>query len=290
MRDYSYYPGCSAEASNRAYDVSARSVSQAVEARLIELPDWNCCGATTYMSVQEKRAMALSARNLALAEKEDRDLVTICNGCYCVLNKANRYVNADSDMGRELTEALQAADLEYHGTVKVRHLLDVLVTDAGESGIRARVEKQLKGLKVAPYYGCQLSRPRGMFGDPEFPTALDDLLTWLGAEPVWYALKAKCCGGMLMTARADVCERLVERLLSAAVEAGAECLATLCPLCQINLEAYQKRLGKELGKSYDIPVLFFTQLLGVALGCSDTELGMQRNLIAWKAPLPAAVA
>lgn len=278
MRDYSYYPGCSAEASNRAYDVSARNVSQAVDARLIELPDWNCCGATTYMSVQERRAMALSARNLALAEKEDRDLVTICNGCYCILNKTNHYINGKNDLGGQLEGALRAADLEYHGTVKVRHLLDVLATDVGESDIRGRVNKDLKGLKVAPYYGCQLTRPKGGFGDPEFPTALDDLLTWLGAEPVWYPLKTTCCGGMLMTADSGVCEKLVERLLSAAVAAGAECIATICPLCQINLEAYQGKIGKKFGKHLDMPIFYFTQIMGLAFGMGDSELRVSDNL------------
>lgn len=283
MKDYSYYPGCSAEASSKPYDISAHKVSEAVGARLIELQDWNCCGATTYMSVQESRAMALSARNLALAEKENRDLVTTCSGCYCVLNKANRYMSGDNDLGRRLQVALRAADMEYHGSVKVRHLLDVLVTDVGEDTIRARVEKELKGLKVAPYCGCQLSRPKGMFGDPEFPTALDDLLTWLGAEPVWYPLKAKCCGGMLMTVQVDVCEELVELLLSTAVEAGAECLATICPLCQINLEAYQKKISRRFGKHLDLPIFYFTQIMGLAFGMSEKELRLSDNLTESKA-------
>jgi len=278
MKDYSYYPGCSVEASNRAYDISARSVSQAVGIGLIELEDWNCCGATAYMSVREKRAMALSARNLALAEREKRDLVTICNGCFSVLNKTNLYMAANEELGRELCRALQAADLRYEGTVKVRHLLDVLVTDVGEAGIRAQVTKELNGLKVAPYYGCQLNRPRGMFDNPELPMSLDNLLSWLQAEPVTYPLKTKCCGGMLMTTQPDVCEKVVERLLSSAVEAGAECLATLCPLCHINLEAYQKRINKRLGTHFDLPIFYFTQIVGLAFGMGEKELRIADNL------------
>jgi heterodisulfide reductase subunit B len=278
MREYTYYPGCSAEASSRPYDVSARSVAEAVGARLIELEDWNCCGATTYMSVEEKRAMALSARNLALAEKENRDLVTICNGCYCVLSKTHECMTGNGGLRKQLANALQAADLEYHGTVRVRHLLDVLVNDIGEEAIRSKVTSELKGLRVAPYYGCQLSRPKGRFGDPEFPTALDDLLSWLGADPVWYPLKAKCCGGMLMTVQADVCEKLVHRLLSAAVDAGAECLATLCPLCQINLEAYQEQISRKYGRRYDLPIFYFTQIVGLALGMGNEELRLSDNL------------
>ena len=278
MTEYSYYPGCSVEASNRAYDISSRSVAQALGVDLIELADWNCCGATAYMSVREKRAMALSARNLALAERENRDLVTICNGCFSVLNKTNLYMAANKELRRDLCQALQAADLEYHGTVKVRHLLDVLVNDVGESAIRDKVAKDLKGLKVAPYYGCQLNRPKGMFDDPERPTSLDGLVTWLGAEAVPYGLKTKCCGGMLMTTRPDVCETVVLRLLSAAVEAGAECIATICPLCQINLEAYQGKISKRFGGHFDLPIFYFTQLVGLALGLGEKELRLRDNL------------
>ena len=278
MKDYSYYPGCSAEASGKAYDISARNVSRALGVDLVELQDWNCCGATAYMSVQEKRAMALSARNLALAEEDGRDLVTICSGCFSVLSKTHQYMAANEDLRRELAEALRAADLEYRGTLRIRHLLDVLVNDVGESAIRERLKKELKGLRVAAYYGCQISRPKGMFGHPEFPTELDDLLSWVGAEPVWYPLKTRCCGGMLMTARPDVCERLVERLLSSAVEAGAECLATVCPLCQINLEAYQKQINKRFGTRLDLPILYFTQIMGLAFGMDESELRFGDNL------------
>ena len=279
MKDYTYYPGCSAEASSRPYDVSARNVARAVGAQLVELEDWNCCGATTYMSVEEKRAMALSARNLALAEKENRDLVTICNGCYCVLSKTHECMTAGGDLGRQLAGALQAADLEYRGTIKVRHLLDVLVNDIGEDDIRSKVTRGLKGLKVAPYYGCQLSRPKGRFGDPEFPTELDDLLSWVGAEAVWYPLKAKCCGGMLMTVQPGVCEEMVYKLLSAAIDSGAECLATLCPLCQVNLEAYQPKISRKFGRHFELPIFYFTQIVGLALGLDEKELLIGDNLI-----------
>jgi heterodisulfide reductase subunit B len=136
----------------------------------------------------------------------------------------------------------------------------------------------LTGLKVAPYYGCQLSRPKGMFDDPEFPSSLDSLLGWLGAEPVWYPVKAKCCGGMLMTTDSEVCEPLVHKLLSSAVDAGAECIATICPLCQINLECYQKPISKAFGTHLDIPVLYFTQLMGLAMGMDDKDLRLSDNL------------
>jgi len=278
MKEYSYYPGCSPEASNRAYDISARNVAQALDVDLIELRDWNCCGATTYLSLDETRAMALSARNLALAERENRDLVAICSGCLSMLSKTNQRLAANGELAEGVNRALHAASLEYHGAVRVRHLLDVFVTDVGESVVREKVNKELKGLKVAPYYGCQLSRPKGMFDDPEFPTSLDSLLSWLGAEPVWYPVKAKCCGGMLMTSRSEVCEQIVEKLLRPAVEAGADCLATICPLCQINLEGYQKQINKRFGTRFDLPILYFTQIMGIALGMGEKELRLRDNL------------
>ena len=278
MNQYTYYPGCSAEGANKAYHTSARCVSETLGVELVDLPDWNCCGASTYTSVDQKRAMALSARNLALAEREARDLVAICSGCFCALSKTNRYLAESEALARELSGALDAAGLEYRGTVRVRHLLDVFVNDVGQARIRDSVAKSLSGLRVAPYYGCQLSRPKGMFGDPEFPTEMDDLLSWLGAEPVRYPLKAKCCGGMLMTTRSDVCETLVLRLLSAAVEAEAECIATICPLCQINLEAYQNRINKRFGTRFDMPIFYFTQLTGLALGLGEKELRFRDNL------------
>ena len=278
MKEYSYYPGCSAEGANRSYDISARNVAKALGVDLIELEDWNCCGATTYLSVEETRAMALSARNLALVEKDNRDMVTICNGCFRMLRKTNEAMASKGELSDQLTGALRAADLQYNGTVKVRHLLDVLVTDVGESEIRSRVRKDLKGLKVAPYYGCQLTRPKGSFDDPEFPTSLDSLFSWLGAEPVWYPLKTKCCGGMLMTTQSEVCERLVEKLLRSALQADAECLATICPLCQINLEGYQERIGRRFGTSVDLPILSFTQIMGLAFDIDEKDLLLSDNL------------
>jgi len=222
--------------------------------------------------------MALSARNLALAESQGRDLVAICSGCFSMLSKANHRMADHAEMRGKITRALGAVGLEYHGTTRVRHLLDVFVNDVGEGAIRDSVAKDLKGLRVAAYYGCQLSRPKGMFDDPEFPTSLDRILSWLGAEPVWYPVKAKCCGGMLMTSQSKVCERLVGKLLSVAVEAGAECIATICPLCQINLEGYQKRISKVMGARLDLPVFYFTQLMGLAMGMGDKELRLSENL------------
>ena len=289
--EYLYYPGCSLETSGRAYDESLKAVFRALGVGLKELEDWNCCGATMYMSVDEAVSLAISARNLALAEQNGfGGLIAPCSACYTVLLKTNRFLRDSPELKSKVDHFLDQAGLRYNLTVAVRHPLDVLVNDVGVEAIAQAAKRSLAGVCLAPYYGCQIVRPERGFDDREFPMTMDRLFERLGATSVYFPLKTRCCGGMLMTTFPDVALHLVNELLECAVQNGAHCVVTTCPLCQINLEAYQKRLGKEFGKSYDIPVMFFTQLLGVALGCSDTELGMQRNLIAWKAPLPAAVA
>lgn len=248
--EFSYYPGCSLEGMNKAYDKSARLVSKTLGIGLTELNDWNCCGASAYMSIQELRAHLLSARNLAIAEREKKDLVVVCPACLTTLTKSNHYMGEDLKLRRTIASALKAANLQYLGTVKVRHLLEVVVNEIGEQEIKTKVTRPLTSLKVAPYYGCQFTRPFGEFDDKEFPVMLDTLLKWLGAEPVNFPLKAKCCGGMLMTTNEPVGLGLVRSLLDCATQNGAECIATICPLCHITLEAYQGNVNKKIGRAH----------------------------------------
>jgi len=277
--EFSYYPGCSVEGMNKAYDKSTRLVCKALDIDLAELGDWNCCGATSYMSIDELRAHLLSARNLALAEKEKKDLVVVCPACLTTLTKTNRYMAENSRLRRTIGSALKAANLQYWGSVKVRHLLEVIVNEVGEHEIKARIKRSLSGLKVAPYYGCQLTRPFGGIDDKEFPMMLDRLLTWLGVQPVNFPLKAKCCGGMLMMTNEEVALGLTRNLLECAKQNGAECIATICPLCHMNLEAYQGNVNKLFGTDFSVPILYFTQLTGVAFGFSRKALGINEELI-----------
>ena len=287
--EFSYYPGCSLEGMNKAYDKSARLVSKTLGIGLTELNDWNCCGASAYMSIQELRAHLLSARNLAIAEREKKDLVVVCPACLTTLTKSNHYMGEDLKLRRTIASALKAANLQYLGTVKVRHLLEVLVNEIGEQEIKTKVTRPLTSLKVAPYYGCQFTRPFGEFDDKEFPVMLDTLLKWLGAEPVNFPLKAKCCGGMLMTTNEPVGLGLVRSLLDCATQNGAECIATICPLCHITLEAYQGNVNKKFATSFEMPTLYFTQLMGLAFGFSRKELGINEELISSKAVLARRV-
>ncbi len=286
---YSYFPGCSLTATNRAYDRSTRSVAGVLGIEMVELDDWNCCGATAYLPIREKRAFVLSARNLAIAEKEGRELATVCNACYVVLRKTNKYMTENPGLREEIRAALRAGGMDYAGTVRVRHFLDILVNDLGEEAVKGHVKRPLSGLKVACYSGCQLSRPFDEVDHPEYPQMMNRLIEWLGAEVVPFPYSAKCCGGMAMTTHPETGRTLTGKILKLAKERGADCVATACPLCQINLEAYQTRAAQAVGADCGIPVLYFTQLMGTAFGLGDKELALGDSLTPVKALLTEKV-
>lgn len=285
MGQYSYYPGCSLRSSCPAYDRSLRYVFAKLGLELDEIPDWNCCGATAYMSIKETVSFAISARNLAIAEKTGRDVVAPCSSCFTILNKTNRYLRGKPELKAVVDDALRSAGMSYNLSVRVRHPLDVLVNDVGTEMILMRVKRKLNGLRVAPYYGCQIVRPERGFDDREWPTSMDMLFAELGAEIAPFPYKVRCCGGMLMTTFEAVGLQLNQEILEAATKAKADCIVTTCPMCQINLEAYQGTINRKFDKSYRMPVLFFTQLLGTALGATPREMGYNQNLI----PLPSPV-
>jgi len=264
---------------NRAYDKSTQLVCKALDIDLAELNDWNCCGASAYMSIHEMKAHLLSARNLALAEKEKKDLVVVCPACLTTLTKTNRYLAEEPRLKKSIGASLKAANLQYFGSVKVRHLLEVIVNDVGEEEVKARIKTKLSNLKVAPYYGCQLTRPFGVIDDKEFPSILDRLLAWIGVEPVNFPLKTKCCGGLLMMTNEDVALGLTRNILDCAKQNGAECIITICPLCHMNIETYQGDVNKMFGTDFKIPTLYFTQLMGLAFGFSRKELGIDEEMV-----------
>lgn len=282
MKYYSYFPGCSSEATAAAYGLSTKAICQPLEIELIELEDWNCCGTTPYGSVDELELICVAARNLALAEKRGLDLVTACSACYMTLNKANSYLKEYPHLKAQVDEALAAADLKYNGGIKVRHLLEVLINDIGCEAIEFKVKKSLNGLRVAPYYGCQMVRPKLGFDDPESPQSLDRLTESLGAEPVPFPLKSRCCGAAHIIPEEELSLGLINKILNSAQENEAQCIVTVCPLCQINLDAYQSRVNSKFKTSYKLPVLFFTQLLGIALGVNPKALALGKGIVSSK--------
>ncbi len=254
---------------------------KAIGAKLNELEDWNCCGATAYMSIKELTAFSISARNLALAKKQapNHDVVAPCSGCFVGLTKANKYINEFPEIKEKVNVALAEAGLEYDGSVKVRHLLDIIVNDFGVDKIKAMVKRPLTGLKVACYYGCQIIRPKTPLDDPEEPKHLEELIAALGATPTHYPMKANCCGGSIMGTEENIGMMLSRNVLDCAAKYGAECLVCPCPLCQMNLDAYQKPINRKFKKDINLPILYFTQLIGLALGLPPKELGFGSELV-----------
>ena len=276
---YAYYPGCSLEKTQRGYDESVREVFKALGEELIEIDDWNCCGATMYMSVKETVSLAVSSRNLALAEKMGLDILAPCSSCFTVLSKTNRILSEIPELHKDVNEALADGGLSYAGKTRVRHPLDVLMNDVGLDIILQKQKKNLDGLKIAPYYGCQIVRPDKTFDDHEDPILMDRMFQKCGGEMVYYPMKVRCCGGMLMTTFEETGLKLTKELIECAQENGAEVIVTTCPLCHINLEAYQDKINTMFGTHLTMPILYFTQLLGIVLGLSPTKMGLDASFV-----------
>lgn len=283
---YQYFPGCSLKSSGRSYEESLLAVLRALDVPFEEIDDWNCCGATAYMSIDEVQAFTLAARNLALAERtqgelpaEPAQILAPCAACYLVLLKTQHYLAEHPDLKQKVAIGLQAVGMSYEGRVQVRHPLDVLVNDVGTDRIAKRVTQPLKEMKVACYYGCQVVRPYAAFDTIHNPTTMDRLVKALGATPVDWPLKTRCCGGSLMGTIPETGLRLNRILLAEAKRREADILVTVCPLCQFNLECYQKQIGRKFGESVRLPVIYLTQLMGMAFGFADRELGMQRLFV-----------
>jgi len=300
---FTYYPGCSLKGTGRAYEESLLPVLRELGVEWDELEDWNCCGATAYMAVDEVKSCVLAARNMSIAERAGNpQIIAPCSACYLVFNKAQHFIHDVPAIRDTVNKALKTANMTYQGTLKVRHPLDVLVNDVGLDAIKKRVRKPLKGLKVAPYYGCQIVRPFASFDDQYNPMAMDRLLDVLGATVVRYPLKTRCCGGSLtgtLPEPGTLCSYII---LREAIVREADVIATVCSLCQFNLDGYrdqaralhkrergqitepsarqrEDRVAANLGK---IPVVFFTQLMGLAFGLSEEEIGLHRGFVPMK--------
>ena len=283
---YAYYPGCSLEKNAAAYGDSFQAVARALSQELVELEDWNCCGASEYFSLDPLPAYALLARNLALVPKDISDLVAPCSMCYLNLYKTEHNMGLYPQLNGDVNSALAEAQLAYKpGSVRVRHALDILVNDVGLEKIAAQVKQPLRGLKLAPYYGCLIVRPAHEFDNPEHPETLDRLIATLGATVIDHPLKAACCGGHMPQVSPETAYRLIHELISTAAERGADALVTLCPMCQLNLDAYQTQANKLFGTHESMPVLYFTQMMGLAFGLPAKEMGFGQELVSANAML-----
>jgi len=274
---YAYYPGCTLHSTEKEYDVSTRLVCQKLGITLKELEDWTCCGASSAHTINELLSIALPARDLQKAEKMGLPIVAACALCFSRL-KHTTHDLADKD---KLDLVNNLLSIEFHNTTEVHHLLKVLYEKREDIIPR----KRLSGLKIACYYGCVLVRPRAItdFDDVENPQIMDRLMEKLGAETVSWGFKTECCGASLPITKTEMVLKLSHRILSQAKQAGADCIAVACPMCHNNLDAYQKDMKKVYRDDFEMPVLFFTQLIGLALSFSAKQMHLNKH---FTDPLP----
>ena len=261
----SYYPGCALHGTAREYDESTKAMSALLGVELCELPDWNCCGASSAHVTDDSLAHNLVARNLAIAEKEGLDVVVPCAACYSRLKGGEREIEAG---GKKLP-------------FRILSLLELLVDDDLADRIKGMIKRPLTGLKMVSYYGCLLVRPPKVTGAKKYenPEEMDRLLSLMGAEMIPWSYKTDCCGGSLVLTRTDIVRRLIRKLFDKALEAGAEAIAVACPLCQSNLDTRQEEISSEAGKKYDLPILYFTELIGLSLGHPDAGKWWKRHFV-----------
>lgn len=283
-----YYPGCSSQGSARHLDESLRAIAPEIGIELEELDDWNCCGASVgHIGGGQLPNTALTGRNLAHAQAQGpQDVVTGCAACYLNTHGGNEKIKQDVKLRSQVNEALGAGGLSYDDDLQVRHMCEVIVNDVGVDKIKERVTNPLNGLKVAGYVGCQTVRPfagtdgGGSYDTYEDPDFLDDFTEACGAEAVEFDPKTSCCGGSVAVMSPDRTLHLIKTILEAADEAEADVISTPCPLCQTNVEMYQDAINKKYGTSFNIPVVFYSQLMAVAFGLDGHKAAsLQRNTI-----------
>jgi len=278
---FAYYPGCASISIAREHDSSSRTVSKLLGIDLAELENWNCCGADSVRSIDRFASVLLPARNLALAERVGLDLLVTCPGCYQVFSRAQQLCQADSTLKAKVNTSLSSLGLAYSGKTRTRHLLDVIVNDVGPAKMSQGVKRQLTSIKAAPYYGCQ---PAGFpessrFDDPQRPQALSKLIATVGARPVAFPNATRCCGGPIFMTDPEAASSMMRNILRSARDAGGQCIVTMCELCHFNLDARQPGIEKRYGEKYSIPIVHFTQLLGLALGMDSKTVGLDRNIV-----------
>lgn len=290
MSKVAYYPGCALEGSGGPYDRSTRVLVKALGLKMDDLSDWNCCGAMEVKNVHPMLQTYMSARNLAIAaEQMGYDTVMApCNGCYHNLKKAEYECKTSAETMQTVQDlAKKADDPVYKGDVRTLHLLEWLMEELGPEGIKARIKGSLNGLKIANYYGCMYTRPRQIFPEKDKgpgsesthkPHFMDDLLSAAGAVNMEFPLKTACCGGAHTLSDSDTSTQLVLNLLQAAEDCGAEVIATECPTCHSGLEMHQVRAETKFGIKTKVKIIYFTQLLGLALGLSARKLAIHENV------------
>jgi heterodisulfide reductase subunit B len=279
-----FYPGCSMKGSAREYSESLLAVAAALGRELPEIPDWNCCGATAAHNLDYDLALALPARILAAAEKEGMDEVLVpCAACYSRLSVTRHELLEDMKLRQKISGLIEA---DYRGSANVLNIIEWL---SRVPDLESKVQRPFNH-RVACYYGCLLVRPAGIvkFDRPEEPQSMDLLMKKLGAAPLDWAFKTECCGAGFSISRTDLVAKLSGLILEDAVSRGAEAIIVACPMCHLNLDMRRPNIEKHAGKKFDIPVIYITQALGLAMGIEPKKLGLQRHKVKVKFNPPAS--
>ena len=280
---YAYYPGCLASLSQKELDTSTRAIAEKMGAELVEIPGFTCCGAGDVHEARPEYYLHLNARILGQAEQLEQDtIMTICNVCTLNLRQANWQLKNDDALRQRVSDNLERVGVPpYSGNVEVRHLLWEIAEGEGYELLKAAAHKGLKGLKVAPFYGCQILRPSKILGfeDPDRPWSLEAIIEACGGEAIDYPAKIKCCGFPIIQAREETALGELIQPIEQAYEAGADAIVTPCPLCHLSLDAWQSKLKKATGRDFNMPILHLSQLVGVAAGLEESELKFKRHVV-----------
>jgi heterodisulfide reductase subunit B len=280
-----YFPGCSLQGSASEFDESLQAIAPALGLELIEIPDWNCCGASAAHNLNRLLALALPARTLALAERTGlAEVLVPCSACYSRLILTRHELDQDEGLRRQVSEII---GMEYQGTARVLNILEVM-GQIFQDGLKGKITKPFEH-PVACYYGCLLVRPPKVvqFDRPEDPRTMDELMKKIGAKPIDWAFKVECCGAGFSISRTDLVAKLSSKILADAQRRGAEAIIVTCPMCHANLDMRQEKAEKWAGRKYSMPVLYLTQAIGLALGLPEKKLALHQHLVPVSFPVKA---
>ena len=282
MRSYAYFPGCSAKGTCQELDLSTAAVAACFGIDLRQLDNPGCTGAREFRAISELVHLTANGRIIAKAEQLNRDLVVVCDTCLLNLVEANAKLKADAALRRSVNDALAAEGLEFKGAVNVKHFLWVLTDDLGPNVLRDKIVRPLRGLKVAPFYGCHIQRPAAAHPEASGADkpALDRLCELLGASVVQYEGASRCCGFHVVAAEEKIALNMSGSHLGNAKDKGAHCVVTPCPLCHTVFDAYQPDIERAKGRALELPILHVAQMVGLAIGLSFEELALSRHVVA----------
>ncbi len=285
-KEYSFYPGCSSQKGGSASNLMASvdTMCEELDITLNEIPDWNCCSASIgYAGGGELPRLTLSARNIALSEQHnpDQEIVATCAACWLATREAQERLEENEELKDQANIALAEADLNLKNNTPSKHMVEVLMEDIGMDAVKAKVKKPLTGLKIAGYVGCQTNRPFGIQGESfENPVYLDNMIEAVGAEPIRdYDKKVSCCGGALAFSEPEKSYELIQGIIESAYDAGADMIVTPCPVCQMNVEVYQDQINARQGTKFNMPVVYYSQLMAVAFGRSAKDAALDGQVI-----------